>query len=228
MLKKDFMVWILCVALFLCGVIWGSIKLRSDFYSVASIHDLFEILSSAATVVAVVFGLNAWRNQIKGESDHGLARRLAVLIMKHKETIKNAHNECRFAVNNCIVGFDQLPQDLLRQVTNAACGRMSKAMDERAELLAALLEARALWGDEVANSLSEFCDSVNLLYGPVRLFNAAIDPELQIENKDAFKERVVIVGERLEAEGWSDVNIDSKVENIARRASEIIKEKLLV
>lgn len=222
------MVWILCVGVFLCGVIWGSVRLKSDFYVIASVHDLFEILSSAATVFAVIFGLNAWRNQIKGESDHGLARRLAVLVMKHKQTIKAAHGDCRFAVNNCIVGFEGLPQELLRQVTDSILDRMSKAMDERAELLATLLEARALWGDEVADSLSEFCDSVNSLYGPVRLFSAAIGPEQTFENQDTFKIRVIKVGEKLEAEGWSDENVNSKIENISRHASELIKEKLLV
>lgn len=222
------MVWVLCVLLFLCGVVWGSVSLKSDFYVVASIHDLFEIFSSAATVAAVVFGLNAWRNQIKGESDHGLARRLAVLVMRYKQTLKVAHGDCRFAVNNCIVGFEGLPQDLLRQVTDSILERMSKAMDERAELLAALLEARALWGDEVADSLTEFCDSVNSLYGPVRLFSAAIGPEQTFENQDALKVRIIKFGEKLEAEGWSDEGVVSKIENIARHASEIIKGKLLV
>ncbi|WP_095184973.1 hypothetical protein [Pseudomonas sp. Irchel 3H9] len=229
-MKKDWAIWLWCALLFLAGVTWGSIRLKTDFYTVSNVHDLFEILSSGATVIAVIlaaFSINAWRSQIKAESDHELARKLAVSVLKHKESIQAAYTDMQFCVNNCIVGFEGLPPDLLRTITDSCIVRMDKAMNERAELLTLLLEARALWGERLSNSLGEFVSTCENFYGAVRLFSVAIGPERTFEQQDAYKRRIIELGEEYSAAGWEEGKILSKASQLSQFAHDYIQSKLL-
>ncbi|MCQ9423429.1 hypothetical protein NRB16_07830 [Pseudomonas sp. LJDD11] len=65
-MKRDWVIWGGCVALFGAGVIWGKISGGPDFFKVANIHDLFEILGATATVIAAsvaVSALSGWKGQ---------------------------------------------------------------------------------------------------------------------------------------------------------------------
>ncbi|MGS0546648.1 hypothetical protein HXW87_21155 [Pseudomonas sp. Y5-11] len=229
-MKKDWIIWLTCVLIFLAGVTWGSIRLKTDFYTVDNIHDLFEILSSAATVVAVIlaaFSINAWRSQIKAESDHELARKLAVSLINLKETIQSAYADMQFCRNNCIVGFEGLPPDLLRSVTNSFIVRMEKAKTQRADLQVLLIEARALWGDELSNSFGGIINICDEFYGCVRLFSAAIEPDVEFERVDLFKTRIIELGDKFELDGWQEGRILAKADELSKQAYEYIKSKLL-
>ena len=194
------MIWLWCTLLFLAGVTWGSIRLKTDFYTVSDIHDLFEVFSSAATVVAVIFAaysVNNWRSQIKVQADHELARRLAISLLKYKETIQIAHSDAQFCVNNCIVGFEGLPPELLKSVVDGMIVRMNDNNNQKAELLGVLLEVRALWGDELPNSLDSLFNIHAEFNGCVRLFAVASLPTTDFEKQGIFKTRIIEVGDGL-------------------------------
>ncbi|MCD7040049.1 hypothetical protein LRQ11_23620 [Pseudomonas sp. MAFF 311095] len=229
-MKKDWSIWLWCVLLFLAGVTWGSIKLKAGFFTVDNVRDLFEIFSSMATVAAVVLaalGINAWRSQIKAESDHGLARKLAVSLINFKDAIQAAHADMQFCRNNCIVGFEGLPPHLLRSVTDTFIVRMDKAKTLRAEILALLIEARALWGDELSNSFGEVINVCDEFYGGVRLFSLIIDPECEFERRELFKTRIIEKGDEFEADGWLEGKILSRADELSKHAYDYIKSKLL-
>jgi len=229
-LKKDWSVWLWCVLLFLAGVTWGSIKLKTGFFTVDNVHDLFEIFSSAATVIAVILAalsINAWRSQIKAESDHDLARKLAVSLINFKEAIQAAHSDMQFCRNNCIVGFEGLPPHLLRHVTDSFIVRMDKAKTIKAEILALLIEARALWGDELSNSFGGIINICDDLYGGVRLFSIIIEPDVEFERRELFKTRIIEHGDKFEADGWVEGKIISKADELSKYAYDYIKSRLL-
>lgn len=229
-MKKDWAIWLLCALLFLAGVTWGSIKVKTGFFTVDNFHDLFEIFSSIATVAAVVLaalGINAWRSQIKAESDHGLARQLAVSLMNFKDAIQAAHADMQFCRNNCIVGFEGLPPHLLRSVTDSLIVRMDQAKTLRAEILALLIEARALWGDELSNSFGGIINICDEFYGGVRLFSIIIDPEVDFERRELFKTRIIEQGDKFEAEGWGEGKVRFRADELSERAYDYIKSKLL-
>lgn len=215
--------------IFLAGVTWGSIKLKTEFYVVDNIHDLFDIFSSAATVAAVILAaasINTWRKQISAESDHQMARALVIALEKHKERIQSAHSDAMFCVNNCEVGLDGLPQDLLSSVVGAMLVRMDKTMEEVAEIRALVVEARALWGDEISKSLDEYLNACNFFYGPVRLFSAIVGPEALIDQRRDFSGRIISIGQNIRDFGWVEGKVIAKASQISQAANEILREKL--
>lgn len=67
-MKKDWVIWVGCVFLFLSGVVWGIIPDKKGFFVVASVHDLFEIFGALATMVAAgvaVVALTNWQSQFR-------------------------------------------------------------------------------------------------------------------------------------------------------------------
>ena len=227
---RNWQTWTLCLLIFLAGVTWGSIKLKTEFYVVDNIHDLFEIFSSAATVAAVILAaasINTWRKQISAESDHEMARALVIALEKHKERIQSAHSDAMFCVNNCEVGFEVLPQDLLSNVVGAMLVRIEKTMEEVAEIRALVIEARALWGDEISKSLDEYLNACNYFYGPVRLFSAIVGPEALIGNRREFTGQIISIGQEIKDRGWVEGKIIAKASQISQSANKMLREKLL-
>lgn len=89
-MKKDWVIWVGCASLFVTGVIWGGVPIPTDFFKVKDIHDLFEIASSGATVIAVCLaaaGFNAWKLQILATSDHDLAKRAAIALHAYQAAV---------------------------------------------------------------------------------------------------------------------------------------------
>lgn len=224
------MIWLWCTLLFLAGVTWGSIRLKTDFYTVSDIHDLFEIFSSAATVIAVIFAaysVNNWRSQIKVQADHELARRLAVSLLKYKDSIQVAHSDAQFCVNHSIVGFEGLPPDLLMNVVDGFVQRMKDNADQRAELLGVLLEVRALWGDDLPNSLDALFNACNEFHKCVRLFAVATHPAAKFETQDSYKTKIIEIGEAYVRSGWEEGKVKSKSNDLSLLAEELIRARLL-
>lgn len=90
--------WIVCILLFLAGVVWGKIIPKDYPQNLESLNQIFGIMSSIATMITVaiaVYGLNAWRQQIKGQADHQLAADLAVELVNLKEACRIGWSDAR-------------------------------------------------------------------------------------------------------------------------------------
>jgi len=78
-MSRDWVVWLCSFLLFACGVVWAVVPIPSEFFVVSNVHDLFEILGSLATVVAVCVAaanINSWKHQVNAAADLELARKL--------------------------------------------------------------------------------------------------------------------------------------------------------
>ncbi len=168
-LKNDKFTWAVCLLLFCAGVVWGSVRLKEDFFAVASIHDLFDIFSSIATILALIYAVlnvNAWRKQTKGQADHALAQKLAVQCMKFKESSRRAWDDAVFAI--CNKNQNPAQHDGERQVRQISADGLADKLNYRRlvkeNFEAALLEARAIWGKEahgLADNMLSFFDICN-------------------------------------------------------------------
>ncbi|NBA79051.1 hypothetical protein GVN15_00270 [Pseudomonas putida] len=149
---KDKIVWISCLLLFLAGVVWGRVTLPDNFYRVDSIHDLFDMLGGAATIVAVSVayaGLNSWRRQGKAVADHELARKLIIALRIYQdEIIRNwtyAANAVSKIESNSWIGEGGRDNYLV--------GIYEEQLRKGKEAVAALeplrLECIELWGSEL-------------------------------------------------------------------------------
>lgn len=113
---KEKYYWIAGVILFVCGFIFRNMSFGSKFGEVENIHDLFEMFSSAATVIAVFVawkGINVWRFQARGQADLELARRLSRVALDVKDLAVSACVDAMFAVRQVPFGAAGLHSVLL-------------------------------------------------------------------------------------------------------------------
>jgi hypothetical protein len=140
-------IWGGCVLLFLSGVTFGANIKPNGFFAVSSLHDFFDILGSSATIAAVVLaivGLNRWKIEAGAASDHELARKMAVAILKYRMELldlwqfadsASTQNESEHWM------VDQNPH-----TENFYRHAIAKTKVARAELEAISLESSAIWG----------------------------------------------------------------------------------
>lgn len=168
-MTRDRVVWAGCVLIFVAGVIWGSATTGFNFLKVTSIHDLFEILSSMGTVLAVLLafdGLQDWRSQITGKADHELARRLAIASQRFKESCFIAWTDTELCWISKESRYGDWAPGMMELIISSNEAHSVAAREHRASLLAVLVEVRALWGEDKAkeyDALLEFYKNCELV-----------------------------------------------------------------
>jgi hypothetical protein len=154
-------------------VIWGGGKLELTFFKVANIHDLFEIFSSIATVAAVFLafsGVNAWRKQVRAQSDHELAHRVTVAALKYKEITCSAFDDVIFSVTQFHYAVEEVSRDYLDAYVERFELNLSRNYAARSEFLAVLLEARAAWGVGIKDKYLELLGLSEDFFYSIRAF----------------------------------------------------------
>ncbi|MDS9879324.1 hypothetical protein RMI40_31295 [Pseudomonas protegens] len=154
---KDKLIWLIAILLFISGAIWAKIITPSDFFRIANIHDLFDIIGATATAVAAgyaAYGIGQWRKQISAAADHELARKVVVAIEKYKSSVKEMWGAADFC-------FSQIEDDLLLgdpKIYAIIKNDLEKKADDlvviRAELNILLFDCDAIWGNEFRFSLT--------------------------------------------------------------------------
>ncbi|KGU84857.1 hypothetical protein [Pseudomonas mediterranea] len=145
-MRRDWMVWLGCFLLFGCGAVWAMVPLNISFFEVNSIHDLFDMFSSAATVYVVVFGVELWRRQVSGQADLELARKVAVLALRIKEASLEAWIDAKFSINQHGYGLNSLGAELMDKISQRMGERLKIRESLQIDFLLVLQEARAIWG----------------------------------------------------------------------------------
>ncbi|VVQ29735.1 hypothetical protein PS943_01464 [Pseudomonas fluorescens] len=161
---RDWMIWVGCLLLFCAGAVWEAIQIKVDFFVVANIHDFFEILSSLATVIAVCYGVLAWKHQLSGQSDLELARRVAIASLRMKEAALEGWADAKAAINRVPSGINSLPSDWMKMMSEEIAVRLAKREELKLEYFAVLQEARAIWGKDFTtkyNRLNDLCSACN-------------------------------------------------------------------
>lgn len=160
-MKKDWAIWLGCFFLFLAGIVWGKVQYGGEFFVVDNIHDLFEMLGAAATVVAVGFaavGLNTWKSQIGAAADHELARKVAVSLVRYKEAALDTWGFADLAVSMAKKAHEAPTSEELEGL-KLVCSLMREKLElakaARSDLKGLVIECRALWGSEFENGIDQ-------------------------------------------------------------------------
>lgn len=80
---KDKMVWLVCLLLFLTGLIFGAAVTPRDFFKVESVHEFLECIAALFTVFGVsaaLFQWNSWKKEQESNNDHNLAVKAAGIV----------------------------------------------------------------------------------------------------------------------------------------------------
>ena len=145
------------------------------------------VLFSAAITGAVVAikGLGAWRHQLKSQSDYELSRRILVTLLKYRDAINGVRHIAMWTYE-----IPSLPEDKAIDMTKeqiefygtskAYQARWdTKVQKERTLLYADLLEAEAIWGDDLKTLFKKIFDLEYELATRIRHYLELMDP-----NKD--------------------------------------------
>lgn len=151
------------------------------------------ILTCVAIIGAVVaiMGLSTWQRQLKGRTEYDLSRRLLVSLFKYRDAI----NFVRYPVmwENEMPSpseeAEKISDDQRRfyGTSKAYQKRWDKVQNERTNLYADLLEAEALWGDELKELFKVIYDLETELGSYIRYYLVIISPETHEAKKDSIQ-----------------------------------------
>lgn len=151
--------------------------------SVSDVKDAVTTIAAGVGIYVALAGLSTWKRQLKGQTDHDLARRILVTAYRYREAIKGVRHPAMFGNE-----FPEPPEpqrarmhpDQIRHygLAQAYQNRWNKVQEQRVELYTSLLEAEALWGTELKDKL--FANVFNLEW---ELFTA-VRHHLQLSNPD--------------------------------------------
>ena len=123
------------------------------------------ILSGAAIIGAIIagLGLSTWKRQLRGQSEHNLSRRILTTLYKYRERIDSMRfpgmwpHEMPSPPEYEAINMNDEQKQLYGR-SRAYQARWDRVCTERTSLNADLLEAEAIWGDELKNLFSKIFD----------------------------------------------------------------------
>lgn len=167
----DRVIWPGCGMLFVSGAVWGANLKAESFFVIANLHDLFDIFGAMATVAAVVLaviGFNRWKVEVGAASDHELARRLSVVLLKYRLELESLWGFANVASQQSDSEAWMLDHDQYSQhVYESALARIKIA---RSELEAVGLECSAIWGGMYEARFDELFKFENICANTVSSF----------------------------------------------------------
>ena len=99
-------------------------------------------------------GLGTWQRQLKGQSEYELSRRILINLFKYRDAINNARSSVMWA-NEMPSPPEEKAKEMDRDQIifygqeKAYEGRWKRILDQKSILCADLLEAEAIYGDEL-------------------------------------------------------------------------------
>ena len=157
----------------------------------AFIKDL--ILSGAAITGAVVAikGLGTWKQQLRGQSEYDLSRRILVTLFKYRDAINGVRHPAMFAYEMPSPPEDESKGKSSEQIhfhglSKAYQARWNKVQTERTSLYADLLKGEAIWGNELNGIFKSLFNLEHELYTCVRHYLELINPDTEDATKKAI------------------------------------------
>ena len=152
------------------------------------------LLGGAAITGAFIAnkGLTTWKRQHKGNSEYELSRRILVTLYKYRDAIDGVRHPAIWENE-----MPRPPEEKIKSMTvdeirfygtrMAIQARWDKVNVERTSLYADLLEAKALWDDEIIERFKVLFKLQQELFISFQNFIQLINPDLDEDTKEAVK-----------------------------------------
>lgn len=223
-MKRDgLLVWAGCVFLFFAGAVWGGVLPKTDFFRVNDVHDLADIFGAIATIFAVVFGVSAWKKQLRGHTDHELAKRILLEAERFKEqtfVITRTAENCLTSSNLHFADWS-FQQEILRILRSD----LEKSDECRINMEALLIESDVIWGSELRTHYSGLRELNDMCCLCVRSYlNFLEGPDDESEGDD-----FLWVDDHLSKAGWNSGEHQRRVNMnaLVAQATVYLKKKLV-
>jgi hypothetical protein len=187
---------------------------------VTLIKDIITGLSALVAASIAILGLQAWKKQLKGKTEYELAQRLLRAIYKVREALAVVRNpfqsaaEIAAAMKESSIEGDIINNPTIRAQSERAVyeKRWQKVQEAFVDVESTLLEAEAIWGQPVKDSVKPLQDCISTL--AINIKKHLRNIEKQPRNFDSQEEEKIddiIYG----FSGDSDNNLFSKEINTA-------------
>jgi hypothetical protein len=166
-MTRDWVVWLGCFLLFGCGAVWAQIPIKTDFFVVDNIHDLFEILGALATIVAVCVAaasINSWKHQVNAVADLELARDFVISLQRYKDCIVGVWVIAEFAAAQAH-GSETPPLELSEPIDADFQRSLDELSKSQLEVKDLLLRCQSVWRINLiseSKQLFQFSDRCSL------------------------------------------------------------------
>jgi hypothetical protein len=152
------------------------------------------VLTGAALTGAVVAvkGLGAWRAQLSGQSEYELSRRILVSLFKYRDSIDGLRHPIMWAHE-----MPNPPEDESEKMSDTQISfygrskayqvRWDKVQEQRSALYADLLEAEAIWGNELNTLFKTLFNLQHELLTQVRHHLDLVNPDTPEATKEAIR-----------------------------------------
>ena len=151
------------------------------------------VLSAAAITGAVIAikGLGAWRRQIKGQTEYDLARRILVSLFMYRDAIDRVRHPMMLSAEMPYPPEEKAkhmtdPQIMHHGRSHAYFARLGKVTNARKTLYADLLEAEALWSNELNSKFKTLYDLERELVTKIRHHLLLADPAKSEKHKKSI------------------------------------------
>ncbi len=152
------------------------------------------ILSGVAITGAVVAikGLGTWQRQLKGQSEYELSRRILVTLFKYRDAINGVRHPAMWAYEMPTPPEDEARTMSSEQIrfygkSEAYQARWVKVQTERTALYADMLEAEAIWGNDLKDLFKKVFDLEHELFTRIRHYIERINPDTDEATREAVR-----------------------------------------
>lgn len=143
--------------------------------SIQSISAIITSLAAVATIIIAYFGLQTWKDQLRGKAEYELAKRLLVHIYQLREEISFVRNPWQVGKEfenamkeNKIEGDRIYNPDIKERTQEAIYGIRWKELSQPLTiLLADKLEAEAVWGSDIVDLMNPIFEKVKQLHAAI-------------------------------------------------------------
>jgi len=162
---------------------------------VASGKDIVVGVAAAVGAVVAVMGLSTWKRQLKGGHEYKLSKRVLVHLFRYRDAINGVRHPAMWGHEMSQPPEEQKEGMSREQIhfygtSKAYEARWDRVQTERTGLYADLLEAEAIWGDELKNLFHKLFDLEFELLTSIRHYLELTNPDVPECRKDAVRKIV--------------------------------------
>lgn len=178
--------------------------------TVTLLKDVILAVAAITGIVVAVKGLGTWQQQLRGQTEYDLSRRILVNLFKYRDAINGVRHPAMWSYEMPSPPENEAKKMNSKQLhfystSKAYQARWDKVQTHRTSLYADLLEAEAIWGNELKGLFTVIFDLEHELFMRISNHLVCIDPETDKETRKAIrvieKEGRDIIYDKLRDEG---------------------------
>lgn len=196
------------------------------------VKDVLYCVAALVGIYVGLQGLSTWKKQLRGKTDYNLSKSILVTLFKYRDTIHSLRHPAMFGYEMPEPKDEErsaMSSDEIRfyGLQKAYEKRWSAVQDQRAKLYGDLVEAEALWGNDLKAIFKEIFSLEHELFVSVRNYLTMSNPK-ENENRKAAVRRLDLKRRDILYDDLSDDGDEFKndLANQIGKAEDYLKSKL--